>query len=156
MSDIELNPVVINKGNHYPNVLHWLRGIKLTYRRSFVLVKFVVRSKYTLDPTDQADWNKLYGRIAWKFINGKLTRCEQWYVWRWVPKTKMFEVAKYTNIGGKHESFDVEKLKMYEIGLLDNSWFTYKLPLSFHFGGNDSNKDGIGGVAPKKITFFTT
>lgn len=52
------------------------------------------------------------------------------------------------------EWFDVVDLQTGEEAILDNGWFTYLLPLFFHFGGADSNGDGLGGVAPKNIKFY--
>tara|TARA_R110001592_G_scaffold268269_3_gene534532 strand:- start:44084 stop:44545 length:462 start_codon:yes stop_codon:yes gene_type:complete len=151
---MKLHAITIKKGRHYPSLFHWLKGVELTYTEMPVLFRPTEESKYTLDATDQADWNKLYGRLRYRFKGGKLIREEQWHVWRWLPNLNTFQVARYTNIDGLMTWTAIQNVAVGERATLYNSWFSYWLPLSFHFGGADSNGDGLGGTAPNTIKFY--
>jgi hypothetical protein len=149
-----MKTITIQKGRHYPSLPNWVLGVKLTYSELPVLVCFTEESKYTLDSTDQADWNKLYGRLSYKLVNGRIVRLEEWHVWRWLPNLSTFQVARYTNIDGVMDWSNIKNIATGGTARLFNHWFIYWLPLSFHFGGSDSNGDGLGGVAPNTIKFF--
>jgi hypothetical protein len=149
-----MKSIEIKRGRHYPNFIDWLFGAWISLFEDIAFLKLPESAQYILDQTDQADWNKFYGRLAFRFVKGEIVRLEEWYVWRWVPKQNIYQIAKYKNTGGKMEWFDVVDVPTGEEFILDNGWFTYLLPLSFHFGGSDSNNDGTGGVAPKNIKFY--
>ena len=125
--------IVFKKGRHNPK----LRGKLYSFFCSLsalTLLRFNQSSRYKLNPIDQYDWNKLYGRrnFAW----GENRKEEMW-VWRYNVAEKTFEVAKYFREGDDISWKEVKQVRDNEIIYLDNDWFTLPLLTGSYFGGNN-------------------
>ncbi len=89
----------IKKGTHYAlpfSERPWVKKIN-------AVVTFSEESKYSLDHTNQGDWNKLTG-ISFNRLNP--TKNAILIGWRYNPTEDVFEVAPYLNINGRHVAAD--------------------------------------------------
>jgi len=144
--------IKIEAGRHYPHIFYdFPYTLNLSYK-PLVLVNFS-KAKYDMNgDVDQQDWNKLYGRLWYKLKKWKFVRYEEFWVWRyWQGR---FQIAKYTREGDTFGAFEIKTVSNREECFLSNDWFTLPLPLGTYFGGDDSDNDGIGGVAPQDITLL--
>lgn len=142
--------VKFKKGSVIPNIKAFLFSLYASIFKKDLQIKFTEKSKYTLDATDQCDWNKIYGRAGLKYVDGN-RKDEQMAVWRYC--NNIFMVEQYYRVGGEmilfkgievpiNKWFDVPKPSMFSI-----------IPTGLWFGGSDSDGNSVGGKAPHYIEF---
>jgi hypothetical protein len=138
------------KNKHYPNVISWLRILYASIFNKDIEIMFTEESKYTLDEVDQADRNKIYGRVSSKYKDGE-RQFEQWSTWNY--SNGLFNVSIYYRIDGLMVFGKRHNVPINTWFKVPKPTFSSKIPVSIYFGGNDSDNNGIGGVAPKDLTY---
>ena len=96
--------VKIEKGRHLSNQFTYPRFNLFGNGQLAAVVQFGEGAKYeTKDPSNQDNWNKLFG-CSWGFNplvkQFQMHENSSRWVWRWNPKVGMFQVAPYIYAGG--------------------------------------------------------
>lgn len=141
------------KGKHYCNFLSLVRIMWASLFKKEAHLIFTDSAKYTLDETDQADFNKVIGRGGLKIKNGPRKE-EQFIVWRYIPEANQFHIAKYWRENYEFDFSDLEIIEGSGSVRVNLSHFKSLLPLGGYFGGRDSDGNGIGGKAPRNLEYF--
>ena len=138
------------KGKHYPNLHATLLSMYASLRNRELEIKFTEDTKFTLDVIDQADRNKIYGRVAFKY-KGKERQYEEWSSWGYLNNE--FTISNYSRVDGKMIFGEKTIVPI-------NTWFTIPkpnfiswFPVGVYFGGNDSDSNGIGGTPQKDLQY---
>lgn len=148
--------------NHIANK-HYakLKDVLFLYRntnRVFIQLLFTEDSKYILDTADQGDWNKVIGKASWhrffSFIKSIYSkRRETFITWRYYPDKNLFEVGQYYRVGDEHFTNKTWFVKANELIIVKMDFFKDNISVGGYFGGHDTDNNGIGGVAPKDLSY---
>lgn len=138
------------KCKHYPNLISWIKILYASLFNKDLEIMFTEKSKYILDSTDQADRNKIYGRVSLKYKDGE-RQFEQWSTWNYF--NDKFHVSIYYRVDGEMIFGQLHEVPMYTWYKIPKPEFSSRIPVSAYFGGEDSNNNGIGGVAPKDLNY---
>ena len=144
------------KGKHYCNF--WSLA-KIFYASLFlndreIYLEFDDKAKYKLDKEDQEDWNKAIGRGSPIYKDGS-RKSEQFITWRYLWELDEFQVTNtYKRVDYKMIT-PTSCIYIKDGGLIKTNMRSFKslLPVGGFFGGNDSDGNGIGGVAPKNLQY---
>lgn len=142
--------IKFKKGWSMPTLSGFLFTLYCSLFKKQLQIKFTEKSKYTLDDTDQCDWNKIYGRVGLKYINGQRAS-EQLAVWRYCKGG--FLIDEYYRVNGEMIMFKGVKVPLDTWVDVPKPAFINNIPASSWFGGSDSDGNNIGGKAPFDCEF---
>lgn len=144
------------KGKHYCNLSSLL---KIVYASLFlsnkdIYLEFDENAKYYLDEDDYSDWNKVIGRGSLKYKNGS-RESEEFITWRYLRDTNEFQVTNTYKRVDYRMVTPTEWQSIFDGGMMKTNMRSFKslLPIGGYFGGNDTDGNGIGGVAPKNLQY---